>query len=239
MTIPAKQTGMGTEANLLYEILKKLDRSSASGSSSSPVATELTQLLVKTSLNSILTKIGDGTQKNQITDPNGSMLYPSGQPAKLITEITRPNDILPYLVGDMINVSTSVPVFTVFPQDAAISVGGGNLAMLIKAESTITTLAGCTLRIWFLNDTPSGMVGDNAPFINSYANATKRAFYQDMTFDALLPGSDTVISIQDITKEFVAATGLKTMGFVIQTLSAFTPIANGKITISLSVLKLS
>jgi hypothetical protein len=123
--------------------------------------------------------------------------------------------------------------------NASIANNGGGFAFLLKVESNITTLAGATLRYWFYNTVPTSLVGDNIPFVNSYVNASKRCFYVDVTFDALLAGSDTVIGSVELSKEYVTALADTSMYALIQTLSAFTPTSGGKIYSALSVLKLA
>ena len=103
----------------------------------------------------------------------------------------------------------------------------------------MTALAGQTLRYWFYNDTPSGMVGDHVAFVNSYANASKRCFYIDLTFDPLLAGSDTVFGQVKLSDEYITKATGKYLYGLIQTLTSWTPTSGGKITTSLSVVKLS
>jgi hypothetical protein len=160
--------------------------------------------------------------------------FSGGVPTKFIHELTRPADTAAYLAGDGINVSTTEPVAIEFANVGGAN-GGGYLAFL-KVESNITALAGATLRLWFFNDTPTGIVNDNAPYTNSYANSSKRVFYVDITFDALLAGSDTVFGQSfPIFNEYVA----QNLYCLIQTLTAFTPTSGGKIKISLSCVKIA
>lgn len=183
----------------------------------------------------------DGTfnsSKTSLTDQNGNILLPSGTPAKLTYELTRPSDIIGYTIGDAINSSVATPV-AITLTNASIANNGGGFAFLLKVESNMTTLAGATLRYWFYNTVPSALVGDNVAFINSYANASKRCFYVDVTFDTLLAGSDTVIGSVELSKEYVTALADKNIYALIQTLSAFTPTSGGKIYSALSVLKLA
>lgn len=180
----------------------------------------------------------NGSQKTQIVDSLGNVLLTSGTPAKLMVEITRPADTPgAYSAGDAVNTSTSVPTIITFA-NAAIANGGGGFLYLLKAESNMTALAGQTLRYWFYNDTPSGMVGDHVAFVNSYANASKRCFYIDLTFDPLA-GSDTVFGQVKLSDEYITKAAGKDLYGLIQTLTSWTPTSGGKITTSLSVVKLS
>jgi len=122
---------------------------------------------------------------------------------------------------------------------ASIRNNGGGIAFLMKLESNITAMAGCIIRVWFYNSVPTGVVGDHVAFINSYANSAKRCFYVDVTFDALLAGSDTVIGIVDISKEYITKVGGNSLYCLLQTLTSFTPTSAGKIYVGLSVVKLS
>lgn len=173
-----------------------------------------------------------------LVDANGNTLLPSGTPAKLTYELTRPADIIGYTIGDAINSSVATPV-AITLANASIANNGGGFAFLLKVESNIVTLAGATLRYWFYNSIPSALVGDNVPFVNSYVNAPKRCFYVDVTFDALLAGSDTVIGSVELSKEYITALADTSIYVLIQTLSAFVPTSGGKIYSALSVLKLA
>lgn len=181
----------------------------------------------------------DGSAGGSITDSEGNIILPSGTPSKLITEITRPADTPgAYTAGDAINTSTTVPTLITFA-NASIANGGGGFLYLLKAESNMTTLAGQTIRYWFYNDTPTGIVGDHVAFVNSYANASKRCFYIDLTFDSLLAGSDTVFGQVKLSDEYIAKSTGKDIYALIQALTSFVPTSGGKITTSLSVVKLS
>jgi len=179
----------------------------------------------------------EGVQSVSLSDPSGNTLLPSGTPVKVVVELTRPADIIAYAVGDSINSSVGTPVPLEFP-NASIGAAGGGFLGLLKVESNITTLASGTLRLWFFNDVPTGLVGDNVAHVNTYANSSKRCFYIDVTFDALLAGSDTVFGqTSPLFNEYVTiATSLYC---IVQTLSAFTPTSGGKIKISLSLIKIA
>lgn len=134
--------------------------------------------------------------------------------------------------------ANGTPTIITLP-NASIANNGGGFVFLLKVESNMTALAGATLRYWFFNTPPAVLVGDNDPYINSYANAAKRCFYIDVTFDALLAGSDTIIGSIELSKEYIAALADNSIYMLIQTLTAFTPTSGGKIYSALSVLKLA
>lgn len=180
-----------------------------------------------------------GSTGGNITDSNGNILLPSGTPSKTIVEITRPADTPgTYTAGDAVNTSVASPTLITFA-NMSIANGGGGFLYLLKAESNMTTLAGQTLRYWFYNDTPTGIVGDHIAFVNSYDNASKRCFYIDLTFDSLLAGSDTVFGQVKLSDEYVTKVTGKDLYSLIQTLTSWVPTSGGKITTSLSVVKLS
>ena len=158
--------------------------------------------------------------------------------AKLVYELTRPADTTAYSANDAVNSSVAVPAVIELP-GAANELGGGGIAMMMKLESNMTDLAGKTIRVWFYNGTPANVVGDNVAFVNSFANRTKRSFYVDVTFDALLVGSDTVIGMVDLSKEFICDPASTSLFVLLQTLAAFTPTSGGKIYMALSVVKLA
>lgn len=179
-----------------------------------------------------------GSAGGTLTDSAGNVLLPSGTPAKIIVELTRPNDTPgAYTIGDAINSSVASPAAFEFA-NASIAAGGGGLLGLLKLESNITALASGTLRLWFFNEAPINIVGDHVAYINEYANSSKRCFYIDVTFDPLLAGSDTVFAqTLPLFNEYVTTN--KSIYCLIQTLSSFTPTASGKIKISLSLIKIA
>lgn len=175
-----------------------------------------------------------------ITDSSGNVLLPTGTPVKLTAELTRTNaDVTAYAAGDSVNASASTPAMISFDNTATITNGGGGIALLLKVESNMTSLASGVLRLWFYNAALASIPADHVAFTNTYANAAKRCFYVDVTIDPLLAGSDTVLGQVDITKEYLAAVADNHLYCLIQTLTAFTPTAGGKITVELSALKLS
>jgi hypothetical protein len=159
----------------------------------------------------------------------------SGVPftAPVVTNVT--GDLAGTVAHTTANATPTIITFA----NAAINNNGGGIAFLLKAESNITAMAGATLRYWFFNAPPTVLAGDNAAYINSYVNSSKRCFYVDLVFDALLAGSDTVIGQVEISREYITALADKNMYALIQTLTGFTPTSGGKIYTSLSVLKLS
>jgi hypothetical protein len=143
------------------------------------------------------------------------------------------------LNGTVANTTTNITLAPIELTGASVANGGGGIAFLLKLESNITALASQTIRVWFYNDTPAVVVGDHVAFINSYANSAKRCFYVDVTFDALLAGSDTVIGIIDISKEYITKTTGTSLYCLLQTTTSWTPTSGGKIYLALSTVKLS
>jgi hypothetical protein len=142
------------------------------------------------------------------------------------------------LTGAVVQTTANLTLAPIEFANASIVTGGGGFLGLIKLESNITTLATGKLRLWFFNDTPSNIVGDNVPYINSYVNSSKRCFRVDVEFDALLAGSDTVFGQSEALFNEYITTGTS-MYCLVQTLSAFIPTSGGKIKISLSLLKIA
>ena len=206
-----------------------------------PVSTSLLDLKSKldTLASTYSDDITDGSQKTQLVDVSGNVLYPSGEPVRISATLTRPSDNNSYLAGDHVNSSTSSPAAILLP-DAAIINGGGGFIMDFKMETDATTFAGATLRFWMFNDIPTGIVNDNAPYVNSFANADKRCAcgYFDCTFDPLLGGSDCVIGKYQPNTEYVCATASKNMYILVQTLTAVsTPKSAGVFKFYFNVVK--
>ena len=176
-----------------------------------------------TVLNSILLGQTSGTQKTQIVDSIGTIIPPSGDVARLSGVITRPADTVSYTAGDMVG---TIQTLT----NAALGLNGGGWIMDVKQETDIVQAAGCVFRYWLFNTMPT-FVADNAPYINSFANADKRcaAGYFDVMFDPLLVGSDCVIGKYQPNTEYVCAVADTSIYVAIQTLTAITTPKSGGI----------
>ena len=175
----------------------------------------------------------DGTQKTQIVDQIGTVIPPNGAVGKLLGVITRPANTNNYLVGSMIG---TVQTLT----NASLGLNGGGWIMEVKQETNIVSMAGCVLRYWLYNVTPTGMVADGSAFINSFANAYKRCAsgYFDVIFDPLLAGSDCVIGKYQPNSEYICAVGSKDMFVAVQTLTAITaPLSGGILKFAFNVVK--
>lgn len=169
----------------------------------------------------------------------GGTSSPSGEPARISATLTRPADTNSYTAGDHINSSVGTPV-AITLNDVAIANGGGGFIMDFKMETDATTFAGATLRFWLFNDIPTGIVGDNVAYVNSFSNADKRMAcgYFDCTFDPLLGGSDCVIGKYQPNTEYVCATASKNMYILVQTLTAVsTPKSAGVFKFYFNVVK--
>lgn len=176
----------------------------------------------------------DGSQKNQIVDGSGNFLYPSGTPVLVAGEITRPADTDAYTAGDVINTDTAEVLEF---DNLAITNTGGGILMEVKAETNITTFGGQFIRLWIYNVSPAVPLGDNVAFVNSYADKNSLLFFIDVLMEDLLAGSDSVIGITSIAKEYITVN--KKLYIVPQTISAITPTSGGKLNITLTSLKLS
>lgn len=142
------------------------------------------------------------------------------------------------LTGSIAHTAANVTPVSIEFQNMAIANGGGGYLAQVRVESNITAMAGKSVRLWFYNEAPTYVQDDNTAFTHYYVDRDKRLFYIDVTMNALLGTSDTVIGetlpLYELYK--CADTSL----FVaVQTLSAFTPTSGGKINITLIANKLS
>ena len=172
----------------------------------------------------ILAKQSNGTQKTQVVDANGVNEFMAGKPLRSAATMTRPSNTDNYAQNDAVGTSTSAPAATEFTLMSRSS-GGGGILMDLVVETDAVQFAGCTLRLWLFNAAPEGIQNDNAAYVNSWANRTKRIGYVDVTFDPLLGASDTIIGKASPAMEYnCAATSI----FVLfQTLSAVTSPKSG------------
>lgn len=131
------------------------------------------------------------------------------------------------LAGTVAHTTANVTIPNITLANAAISVGGGGIITDMQLTSNITTLAGCTIRLWLYRLAPTGLVGDNVAMTNSVANTQKGRRYIDVTFDALLAGSDAVVAQVQPFFSYMCDVASKDLLMRVQTLSAFTPTSAG------------
>jgi len=169
-----------------------------------------------------------------ISDPDGTIIYPSGISASVQTRLTRPNDVAQYSVNDSINSSIAAPV-SLNLANMVMAPGRGGYLMEIDATTNMLNLADGTIRLWFYRTEPTGMVGDNLPMINSDENTTKGRHYIDIKFNSLLSDSTVLIAQKSVLWNFVCDAASKDLKLRIQALTAFTPVANGFIDLAFIV----
>jgi hypothetical protein len=89
----------------------------------------------------------------------------------------------------------NVTVDDVTLADMAIDFGGGGEIRNVWCETDAVQFAGKTITCLLFNDTPSGIVGDNVAFVDSFLNAAKRTgnAYFKITFDAVWGGSSRIL----------------------------------------------
>ena len=147
------------------------------------------------------------------------------------------------LSGTVVNTTANVTPGTLEFANMAVAAGGGGYLNEIKLESNITDLASKTIRVWLFKEAPANVQSDNVAFQSYYADKDKRLFYVDVTFDALLGSSDTVIGSSAVTdaslamREYVCTS--TSVFAALQAISAFTPTSGGKINVTLNSLKLN
>lgn len=146
------------------------------------------------------------------------------------------------LAGTVANTTSNVTLVPVLLDDMSSDLGEGGIIMDVVVTTTITQLAGQTLRIWLFNATPSGIVGDNVAFTNLVANASKRvgSGYVDVPLNALLTGSDSIVGVASPAASFKCATSDTTIYALVQTLGAATaPTSAGIINMKFTVINLT
>ena len=117
--------------------------------------------------------------------------------------------------------------------------GGGGYISDVIVETDIVQLASTTQRLWLFNALPSGSVGDNVAFVNSWANRSKRVGYIDVEMGALLVGSSSIIGQVTSYVLFQCATTSTSLFLLHQTLGAATaPKSAGTFNYTFNVLQL-
>lgn len=153
----------------------------------------------------------------------------TGFTAPVITNITD------NLAGTVV----STPNISLIPITLS-GVGSSGFIKDLKIDTSAVQFAGKVVRLWLFDTVPTGVVGDNEPYISLTADATKRNAcpYIDVTFDALLTNSTTVVGKAHPDVSYVCATGSTSMYALLQSIDgATTPATGGVFTIALNVLK--
>lgn len=146
------------------------------------------------------------------------------------------------LAGTVAHTTPNVTLVPVILDDMVADLGEGGIIMDVEVNTTITQLAGQTLRIWLFNATPSGIVGDNVAFTTLVANASKMvgSAYIDVELNALLTGSDCIVGKVSPAVAFKCADADNTLYALIQTLGAATaPTSAGVINIKFTVMQIT
>lgn len=146
------------------------------------------------------------------------------------------------MAGAVVLTTPNTTLQPVLINDVARDLGEGGIIMDVEVNTTITQLAGQTLRIWLFNATPSGIVGDNVAFTTLVANASKMvgSAYIDVELNALLTGSDCIVGKVSPAVAFKCAAADNTLYALIQTLGAATaPTSAGVINIKFTVMQIT
>lgn len=168
---------------------------------------------------------------------SGNILYPSGKPIKLTTEIIRPANVLDYAANDAVNSSIAAPVVFSFDKSAAIALGGGGMIPFAKIEAP-AAFAGKTFTIVIYNDVPTTIQGDNVPFVYDAANTSKMVCQFLITVGLAINGSAVVTGQETPFIEYqciATSKDLKALIFVNDAVVA--PTSAGKITLSLTTVQ--
>ena len=123
-------------------------------------------------------------------------------------------------------------------ENVSVVGGGGGVIKNMKIESDMVNIAATAVRVWFFNEPPITPLGDNIPYVSLYVDKSKLLFYVDVTMDALLANSTTVVGHVDLDKQYQTSLASTSLFAAIQTVTGFTPTSAGNITVSISVLKL-
>ena len=161
---------------------------------------------------------------------------PAGNPAFVQVRLIRPNDVVQYSANDVMNSSVATPV-SINLANMALMLGKGGYLMEINAASNMVALADSTIRLWFYRSEPTGLLGDNFPLTNDEANITIGRHYIDLKFNSLLSGSTVVLAQKSPMWSFVCNAATKDMKLRVQVLNAFTPIANGYIDFTFTLIQ--
>lgn len=145
---------------------------------------------------------------------------------------TRPNDTNAYAAGDVIADSTSTPNVLTF---AAIGPAGGRTKIVtatLEIDSNSIPSGSGPLRLHLYSSAPTA-IADNAAFDLPSGDRAKYVGWIDLPLPTLLGSTAFSQNINDRT-ELPLAAGSSTLYGILQTTTAFTPVASvvRKITLS-------
>jgi len=141
------------------------------------------------------------------------------------------------LDGTVVNTTANATIAAFEFENMSITNGGGGYIMDLKLETDITDMTAKAVRVWIFNEAPTGVVGDNVAFVTSYANKDKLIGFIDVTMEALIGSSTSVVGQTSIIQQYNCA--IVSLFFLVEAVDAFTPTANGKINVTINVLKIS
>ena len=142
------------------------------------------------------------------------------------------------LTGTVAHTTANVTLVPYEFELMSINNGGGGFLMDVKIETNITAFASKNFRVWLYREQPTTLLGDNVAFVNSYSDKNKLIGFIDVTMEALLTGSDSVVGqASSVMKQYTCAD--TSLFIALQTIDAVTPTSGGKFNITLNVLKLN
>jgi hypothetical protein len=162
-----------------------------------------------------------------------------GANIEMSLELTRPNDVLAYAIGDIIADSTTVPTMLKFTDASLTSFGSGYIT---KARVSTNQSANVgTYRLWlFETDAPAALAGDNTILSVRYADNVKRAGYIDIPALATEgAGSDAAFAVVSNLRLPYTTDMSKTLYGLLQAKAVFTPAALQKFYIELTADQIS
>lgn len=137
----------------------------------------------------------------------------SGVPFTAPVRVITAGDLTLTIAHTIANVTPVAVTLT----DMANEFGDGGEIRNVWCETDAVQFAGKTITCLLFNDVPSGLVGDNVAFVDSFSNATKRTgnAYFKITFDAVWGGSSRILGKVALMDGYVCKTTLKDLYMVV------------------------
>lgn len=158
-----------------------------------------------------------------------------GRKVRQSVQFTRPNTTTAYDIGDVVSNNATTSVLMDF--DVAARVDGGSGYIVGIRVTTDKKSVVPSFRVHFFSQSNPTVSGDNLAYQDKYADIAKRLGWYDMP--AMSTGTDTTNSdcsrAQDSTMRlpYVCAVGDRSVFVLLETLTAWTPAANERITVTL------
>lgn len=152
--------------------------------------------------------------------------YPSGNTVPISSELTRPADTADYAANDCISNSVTAATITELANCVAENGDGGWISEIVLL-TTITQLAGLTVRVYYYNTAPAVVGNDNVQYAGAYSDKAKIVGFADVNFEVAEGNSNYIIGKYQPMIPFKCASGSTSLYCEYVTQDAISSPTNG------------